>query len=87
MRCSDAITLVTKLAVRARSMLKRWQSGAVRWNDKSQSAGLRLHVCVRRFTFKLSPGQEDEAGLQLQSFFTLGPKEGIFVTPVLRTEE
>jgi hypothetical protein len=42
---------------------------------------------VCRFTFRLSPGQEDEAGLQLQSFFTLGPKEGIFVTPVLRTEE
>ncbi len=47
-----------------------------------------MHVCdCCRFTFKLSPGQEDEAGLQLQSFFTLGPKEGIFVTPVLRTEE
>ncbi len=44
-------------------------------------------MLVYRFTFKLSPGQMDEAGLQLQSFFTLGPKEGIFVMPVLRTEE
>lgn len=44
-------------------------------------------MLVCRFTFKLSPGQEDEAGLQLQSSFTLGPKEGIFVVPVLRTEE
>ena len=41
----------------------------------------------RRFTFKLSPGQETESGLGLRSFFTLGPAEGIFVTPVLRGEE
>ena len=41
----------------------------------------------RRFTFKLSPGQETESGLRLRSFFTLGPAEGIFVTPVLRGEE
>ena len=41
----------------------------------------------RRFTFKLSPGQENEEDLHLQSFFTLGLKEGIFVNPVLRGEE
>ncbi|KAK9909316.1 hypothetical protein WJX75_000424 [Coccomyxa subellipsoidea] len=52
-----------------------------------QEAKITLARLYQRFTFRLSPGQEDEAGLQLQSFFTLGPKEGIFVTPVLRTEE
>jgi hypothetical protein len=44
-------------------------------------------VCRDRFTFELSPGQEQEEGLHLRSFFTLGPAEGIFVTPVLRPEE
>ena len=43
--------------------------------------------CLHRFTFKLSPGQETDEQLGLRSFFTLGPKEGIFVTPVLRREE
>ena len=42
---------------------------------------------LRRFTFKLSPGQENDKALGLRSFFTLGPAEGIFVTPVQRHEE
>ncbi|CAL8467564.1 g7102 [Coccomyxa elongata] len=52
-----------------------------------QEAKITLARLFQRFTFKLSPGQVDEAGLQLQSFFTLGPKEGIFVVPVQRIEE
>lgn len=42
---------------------------------------------LRRFIFKLSPGQETDKALGLRSFFTLGPAEGIFVTPVQRHEE
>lgn len=37
-----------------------------------------------RFDFKLSPGQ---IPLAVHSPFTLGPKKGIFVTPILRIEE
>ena len=48
---------------------------------------MRLLVLGHRFTFKLSPGQETDEQLGLRSFFTLGPREGIFVTPVLRREE
>ena len=46
-------------------------------------------VCLLwcRFTFKLSPGQETDEAMGLRSFFTLGPAEGIFVTPVQRSEE
>lgn len=52
----------------------------------------RVHdhiVCLLwcRFTFKLSPGQETDEAMGLRSFFTLGPAEGIFVTPVQRSEE
>ena len=51
------------------------------------SAQVAEMVIWRRFTFKLSPGQETDQALGLRSFFTLGPAEGIFVTPVQRHEE
>ncbi|CAL5219444.1 g1276 [Coccomyxa viridis] len=50
-------------------------------------AKITLAKLFRKFTFKLSPGQETDEALGLRSFFTLGPAEGIFVTPVQRHEE
>ena len=38
----------------------------------------------RRFTFKLSPGQ---VPLEVECPLLLKPKSGVFVTPILRTEE
>ena len=42
----------------------------------------KLGMGRRRFTFELSPGQ---VPLAIKSPFTLAPKDGIFVRPVVRT--
>ena len=44
--------------------------------------GCGLHM--RRFSFKLSPGQ---VPLETECPLLLKPKHGVFMTPVLRTEE